>query len=96
MDTPMPTVENVIETAIRAAVLKVFGELANAPSAPAPESDKLTMSVQELAERLGVSRPRANDLTHVEGFPVICVGRRRLIPAVAFDQWLIENRGKVF
>lgn len=94
MDIQMPTIETVIEEVVRAAVLKVFGELATMP-VPAAKADKACMTVKELAAQLGISQPRANDLTHIKDFPVICVGRRRLIPIDAFNAWLVKNQGKV-
>lgn len=51
--------------------------------------EKLTYSVKELAEVLGVSVNRAYDITHIEGFPVIKIGVRKLIPKAALEQWLL-------
>lgn len=95
MENQTPTIEAAIEQAIRAAVLKVLGEAAAPMPEPTPKSDKLCMTVKELAARLGISHPKANDLTHIDGFPVLLVGRRRLIPIDAFSSWLTENHGKV-
>ena len=44
--------------------------------------EKTTMSVRELAERMGISLPMAYDLTRRVDFPSIRVGARILIPAV--------------
>ena len=54
-------------------------------------ADKLTLSVDELAERMGISRPRAYELVHVEGFPSIRFGRRIIIPIEQLHQWLKEQ-----
>ncbi|GFI60891.1 hypothetical protein IMSAG049_00040 [Clostridiales bacterium] len=52
--------------------------------------EKLTYSVKELAKVMGVSLNRAYDMTHIEGFPVIKVGARKLIPKAALEKWLLE------
>lgn len=56
--------------------------------------EKLTMSVKEMSQQLGVSLPTAYDLTHVEGFPVIQVGRRKVIPIDGFRRWLETSSGQ--
>ena len=33
-------------------------------------------------------------LTHIKGFPVITIGRKRFIPKDAFDDWIKNNLGK--
>ena len=53
-------------------------------------TDKMTYSVTELVELLGISRPRVYDLLH-KGAPCIRVGRKLVIPAKAFDAWLAER-----
>lgn len=50
--------------------------------------EKMTISVDELAATLGVSRPKAYELVNTEGFPIIRVGRRIRIPVSAFQHWL--------
>lgn len=52
--------------------------------------EKLTLSVTEAAEVIGVSRPAMYNLVHCEGFPKKVVGRRILIPVKALERWL-EN-----
>lgn len=50
------------------------------------------LSIAELAERLGVSRPIAYQLAHRADFPAIRVSPRRIIvPAAALDRWLEEQ-----
>ena len=53
--------------------------------------EKSTMSVQELANMLGISLPKAYELVKQPGFPVIHIGARILIPIDAFKDWLIIN-----
>lgn len=52
--------------------------------------EKLTLSVTEAAEVIGISRPAMYNLIHSEGFPKKVVGRRILIPVKALERWL-EN-----
>ncbi len=56
--------------------------------------EKSTMSVRELADKLGVSLPKAYQLTHQPGFPVIRVGTRILIPVEAYREWLVIASNK--
>lgn len=44
-----------------------------------------------MAELLGISRPVAYKLTQEEGFPVIRVGRRLLIPIDALQKWITNE-----
>lgn len=53
--------------------------------------EKTTMSVRELAERMGISLPMAYDLTRRPDFPSIRVGARILIPVEAFHTWLAKE-----
>ena len=55
--------------------------------------NKLTMSVKEMAGQLGISLPKAYELTHIEGFPVIHVGRKKIVLVEGFDRWLNDNMG---
>ena len=50
--------------------------------------EKVTMSVKELAEAMGVSLPKAYDMTEMAGFPLVRVGRAKKIPIEAFQRWL--------
>ena len=50
--------------------------------------DKATMSVQELSTQMGISLPKAYELTKLPDFPVLRVGTRILIPVDAFKSWL--------
>ena len=52
---------------------------------------KLTMTVKEMAQAVGVSIPTAYAMTHRADFPLLTVGRRRLIPIAAFESWLNES-----
>ena len=53
--------------------------------------EKSTMSVQELSMQMGISLPKAYELTKMPGFPAFRIGTRILIPTEAFHKWLQEN-----
>ncbi|MGI5850365.1 MAG: helix-turn-helix domain-containing protein [Christensenellales bacterium] len=50
--------------------------------------NKDAMNVDELATRLGISRPKAYDLVKQRDFPAITLGKRIIIPVSAFQEWL--------
>ena len=59
-------------------------------------SEKLTLSVDELAHELGISKPLAYELARREGFPAIRISERRIIiPVDALRAWLNSNAGAV-
>lgn len=50
---------------------------------------KLTLSVEEMAHELGISKPIAYELVKKEGFPAIRISERRIvIPVTALQAWL--------
>lgn len=49
---------------------------------------KLTLTVAEAAELLGVSLPTAYELAHSEGFPTLRIGRKLLISRVGLELWV--------
>ena len=53
--------------------------------------EKSTMSVQELAIQLGISIPKAYELTKTPGFPSIRIGSRIIIPIEEYKKWLQET-----
>lgn len=52
---------------------------------------KLTYSVAEAAEALGVSKTIMYQLIRTKGFPVISIGNKRLIPIESFKRWVEEQ-----
>ena len=53
------------------------------------EKEKLTYTVHEMADVLGVSRGVAYELTKQKGFPAIRISERRIvIPVDALNKWL--------
>ena len=49
-----------------------------------------TLSVEEMAAFLGISRVGAYNLCHTKGFPSVRIGKRILIPRDRFLAWLNE------
>ena len=47
-----------------------------------------TLSVEEMATFLGISRVGAYNLAHAKGFPTLRVGKRILVPRDQFLQWM--------
>ena len=55
-------------------------------------TEKMTVSVEEMAEMLGISRSVAYQLVRERDFPVIRVSERRLIiPIKSLEKWLEER-----
>lgn len=58
-------------------------------------TEKLTISVDEMASMLGISRPVAYELTKREGFPAVRISERRIIvPVEALKKWLNEQAAR--
>lgn len=53
--------------------------------------EKLTLSVDELAATMGISRPKAYELVHTPGFPAVTVGRRIRVPVEPLREWLAQQ-----
>jgi excisionase family DNA binding protein len=54
----------------------------------------LALSVEDVANVLGIGRRQAYRLCHSKGFPCLNVGRRLIIPKPAFVKWM-ENPQKM-
>ena len=50
-------------------------------------NDKITVSVTEAAQLLGLSRPTVYKLIHRGDFPVLRVGTRTLIHRARLEEW---------
>ena len=48
----------------------------------------MTLSVEDVASYLGISRVGAYNLCHAQGFPSMRIGKRILIPRDRFLEWL--------
>lgn len=53
--------------------------------------DRLTVSVTEAAQMLGISRPTLYKLIRTENFPVLRVGARTLISRAGLERWVKEQ-----
>lgn len=53
--------------------------------------EKLTLSVPETAEVLGISRACMYELVKSEGFPTISVGKRILVSRKGLERWVDEQ-----
>lgn len=56
--------------------------------------EKMTYSVPEVAKLLGISNPKAYELTHKLGFPKVKIGKRTVIPKKEFAEWLSNESKK--
>ena len=55
------------------------------------KAQKLAYSVAEAAAALGVSKTAMYQIIRTDGFPVIVLGNRRLIPIESFKRWMEER-----
>lgn len=53
--------------------------------------EKLTINVDEMAEALGISYPKAYELAKSEGFPALRIGKRIIVPIEAFKNWVSSS-----
>lgn len=58
--------------------------------------EKLTMTIPEMAKQLNVSKPTAYAIANTKGFPVLQLGRRKVVPVDGFKQWMERNAGQRF
>ena len=55
---------------------------------------KLTLSVPEAADVLGVSSTKMYEIVKIKGFPTIHVGKRILVSAKGLERWVEEQAAK--
>lgn len=51
----------------------------------------ITLSVEDVANVLGVSRATAYNLANSKGFPILRIGKRMVVPKAAFIKWIEKN-----
>ena len=56
------------------------------------EADRLTLTVEEAAHLLGISRGLAYELARSGRLPVVRLGRRLLVPKVALERMLAQTK----
>jgi len=54
----------------------------------------MAISVDEMAELLGISRPVAFSLTRSANFPAVRIGRRILVNREGLQKWLDQQAGR--
>lgn len=50
--------------------------------------ERMTLTIREVAEALGISEPKARELAHSDGFPTLRCGRRLLVSKQGLVNWL--------
>jgi len=53
--------------------------------------EKLTYNAQEVATVLGVSKSHVYQLLKENRLPVLKLGRRKVVPISALEQWIQDN-----
>ena len=59
-------------------------------SVPVP---KMTLTVEQMADELNISRPTAYSLVKEEGFPSLTIGHRVLVNRAGLQRWLDSKSG---
>ena len=52
------------------------------------------LTMKQVQDILGLSRPKTYQLAHKEGFPVVKFGRALRVPKIAFLRWLEAQTGQ--
>lgn len=55
--------------------------------------ERLTLSVAEAAQMLGISAPKAYELTHRADFPAFRIGNRTLVSRRLLEKWVDREAG---
>lgn len=55
--------------------------------------ERLTVTVPEMAQMLGIGRIKAYELANIKGFPAIRLGKRIVVPVDQLKKWLEERAG---
>lgn len=58
------------------------------------KNERLTLSVSELADYLGIGRTLAYQLSRSEGFPILKIGKRVLVSVEGLKEWVNKNLTK--
>jgi excisionase family DNA binding protein len=53
--------------------------------------EKLTYSIPEVAKLLGISIPTAYGLANSKDFPILHIGKRKVVPAQGLQEWIQKN-----
>lgn len=52
------------------------------------DAKKMALSVADVGEVLGISKPKVYDLLNLPGFPRLRIGRRWIIPREPLEEWI--------
>ena len=52
---------------------------------------KVALSIKEVSELLGVSRPKVYQLIHQEDFPSFKIGGRTVVARAALEEWVYSQ-----
>lgn len=52
---------------------------------------KMTLTIEEMAEELNISRPSAYELVKQDNFPAFSIGRRLLVSRKGLQEWIDEQ-----
>ncbi|HAA81539.1 MAG TPA: excisionase [Thermoanaerobacter sp.] len=55
------------------------------------QTERAVYTMYEVANLLGINLPKAYELAKAKDFPAIRLGRRIIVPKVAFEKWLLEK-----
>ena len=58
------------------------------------QSKRAVFNIPEIADMLDINLPKAYELARQEGFPSIRIGKRIVVPKVAFERWLEAAAGQ--
>lgn len=84
--------EQCIQNAVEKALQNVLPVLMNLDNG-ITHNIKPTLTVEEAARFIGVSKPKMYELTRKENFPVIHIGKKILINRQALLKWMEDNYG---
>ena len=87
--------ERIIEAAIVKAMQQILPVLTNLDNGTEQRSlsscSKTTVTIQEAAQILGISKPKMYQLAKQSGFPAIHVGRKIVIDRNSLLNWMREG-----
>ena len=71
--------------------LSLFGEPAQQTAEPIRTCPKMTLTVDDLAKQLNISRNTAYALADRKDFPSFRIGRRLLVNRALLQEWMDQN-----
>ena len=84
-------VDEVLRRLGSTAALQEPEHLDNSTSQQSSPGTKMTLSVREAAELIGISKPKMYELIHSNEIPSIHVGKKIVIARQALMNWLSEG-----